>query len=370
MQAEETGMDETLTAIAETLRSILDQHCDAKAIREADAGQWSNTLWTALDEAGVLLATVPEEQGGLGLGLAEAAFITRVLARHAAPVPLAETMLAHWLWHKASGGEVEPGTPSRERLTLHVGSDVSSEATVSGTLHRVAWARHADAMLLVIPDGDRCTLLRFGIAGNDRVGIEQAQNLADEPRDTLSLERVEIAAHGRRKLAMSADQVAALFALMRAAQLVGAMEAAVAMTVQYANERVQFGRPLGKFQAIQHHIAGMAELLAAASVALEQAAASAHDAARGPLLWMAKALASESAGEIAAAAHQVHGAIGFTREYRLQQLTRRMWSWREECGNEAYWYDKVGSLALRNGADALWPWLVAMSPSASGPAAT
>ena len=359
-------MNETLTAIAETLRSILADHCTPKTIAAADAGAWSSDLWQALDEAGVLLATVPEESGGLGLGLDEAAFIARVVAAHAAPVPIAETLLAHWLWHQASGPQVQPEAPSSHRLTLHVADAATESANgISAHLARVAWARHVDEVLLVIPKGQGCELVRVALPGNARVTITGAVNLADEPRDTVVLDAAAAPISARRTLAMPAGDVQALFALMRAAQIVGAMEAAVALTVQYANERVQFGRPLGKFQAIQHHIAGMAELLASAAVALEQAAATASDPGRRPLLWIAKALASESAGEIASASHQVHGAIGFTREYRLQPLTRRLHSWREECGNEAVWFEKLGALTLHNGADALWPWLIDVSPASS-----
>lgn len=362
-------MNETLSAISETLRSILATHCDAKAIREADGGQWSSALWQALEEAGVPGSTIPEAAGGLGLGIDEAAFIARVVAGHAAPVPLAETLLGNWLWHQASGPAAVPDAPVGQRVTVHIacGLAFGADRTLTGTLPRVAWARHADTLLLVVPDGATCRIVRVART-TDGVRIEAGANLADEPRDTVSLTGVKVPSHDVRALPLSADDVSALLALMRAAQIVGAMEAAVAISVGYANERVQFGRPLGKFQAIQSHLAGMAEHLAAATVALEQAAASAHDPARRPLLWMAKALASESAGHIAAVSHQVHGAIGFTREYRLQPLTRRLWSWREECGNEAYWYGKVGSLAMRNGADALWPWLTRISPSA-GPSA-
>lgn len=358
-------MNETLSAISETLRSILVTHSDTKAIREADSGHWSAALWQALEEAGVLQSTVPEAAGGLGLGLDEAAFIARVVARHAAPVPVAETLLGNWLWHQAGGASAAPDAPIGQRVTLHIacGLALVEGGLLSGTLQRVPWARHADTLLIVVPEAATCRLVRVARAAAG-LQIAHAANLADEPRDTVTLVNVKVPSHDVRALPLSADDVSGLLALMRAAQIVGAMEAAVAISVGYANERVQFGRPLGKFQAIQSHLAGMAEQLAAATVALEQAAASAHDPTRRPLLWMAKALASESAGHIAAVSHQVHGAIGFTREYRLQPLTRRLWSWREECGNEAYWYGKLGSLVMRKGADELWPWLTRVSPSA------
>ncbi|MDX2203209.1 MAG: acyl-CoA dehydrogenase family protein [Hyphomicrobiaceae bacterium] len=358
-------MNETLAAIAETLRGILSARCDAKALREADGGAWSGDLWSALEEAGVPGSTIAEDAGGLGLGLEEAVFMARVAASHAAPVPLAETLLAQWLWHSAQGAQPAPEAPLGQRLTMHIAdglAPVAAGAAISAELARVPWARHADVLLLVIPNGDRCQLVRIGLAATG-VRLTPAANLADEPRDRVHLTGVETGPRDVRSLARPAEDVLAMMALMRAAQMVGAMEAAVAISVGYANERVQFGRPLGKFQAIQSHLAGMAEELAAATVALEQAAASIGEPARRPLAWVAKALASESAGHIAAASHQVHGAIGFTREYRLQPLTRRLWSWREECGNEAFWYDKLGGLAMHNGADALWPWLTDISPS-------
>lgn len=359
-------MNETLDAIAETLRSLLARHCSAETLRQADAGAWSAGLWAELDAAGVLLATVPESAGGLGFGLGEAAFIARVVAAHAAPVPVAETLLAHWLWHRGEG--VVAGVPSAERLTVHIAQPGSQAAQalaaggpVTATLPGVPWARHADALVLVVPGAEASLLARVPLGG---VRLTPHVNLADEPRDDVHLAGMSIGAQQRRRVAETGEQATAYLALLRAAQLVGAMEAAVAITVQYANERVQFGKPIGRFQAIQSHVAGAAELVASAAVALEQAAASAADPAREPLLWMAKALASESAGHVAAAAHQVHGAIGFTREYRLQTLTRRLWAWREECGNEDVWYAKLGAMVLANGADALWPWITDMSPSA------
>ncbi len=362
-------MNETLEAISETLRAILKARCDAKTLRAADSGEWSGGLWSALVEAGVPASTIPEASGGLGLGIDEAAFIARIVAGHAGPVPIAETLLGNWLWHQASGAQVQPTQPSGERVTVHVADSlaaVTDGGSISATLARVPWARHSDVLLLAIPREAKVQLVRVGLRSAN-LRIEKAGNLADEPRDGIVLEGFKPAPHDVRTLPMTADDVMALLALMRAAQMVGAMEAAVALSVQYANERVQFGRPIGKFQTIQSHIAGMAEQLAAATVAMEQAAAAAADPGRRPLMWVAKALASESAGHVAAVSHQVHGAIGFTREYRLQLLTRRLWAWREECGNEAFWYAKLGHVVMQNGADTLWPWLTDLSPS-SGPA--
>ena len=362
-------MNETLDAIAATLDSLLERWCTDKAIRAAEAGAWNEPLWAALVDAGVPLVTLPESADGLGLGIPGAVFVARLAARHAAPAPVAETLLANWLWGQARGESVGHIT------TMHIvagGDRLIPAPAADGSLHlgagslkRVPWARHATTLMLVSDNGEGRTLTRVPLAGRS---MQQSANLADEPRDAFEFQSMTIPASDIARTSLKGEHVAALMALMRAAQLVGAMEKAVELTIQYANERVQFGKPIARYQAIQHQIALMAELVASSAVMLEQAAATATDAARIPLMWAAKGLASEAAGQIAAIAHQVHGAIGFTREYRLQLLTRRLWSWREECGNENDCYARLGALAASQGADHLWPWIVDVSPSGDAPA--
>lgn len=133
-----------------------------------------------------------------------------------------------------------------------------------------------------------------------------------------------------------------LRACIYAAQLSGAMQTTLAMTLQYASERSQFGRPIGKFQAIQHQLSVMAEHVFAARMAAQMGC-------RGELrklqlegVAVAKARTSEAAHEVAAIAHAIHGAIGFTKEYALQLYTRRLHDWRRVAGSESYWHDVLG----------------------------
>ncbi|MEX2520284.1 MAG: acyl-CoA dehydrogenase family protein, partial [Paracoccaceae bacterium] len=74
----------------------------------------------------------------------------------------------------------------------------------------------------------------------------------------------------------------------------------------------------------------------------------------------AKLRASEAAGMVAAIAHQTHGAIGFTQEYRLHPLTRRLWAWRDEYGSEGFWAERLGAAGAAAGADRFWPALTAL----------
>ncbi|MDO9197593.1 acyl-CoA dehydrogenase family protein, partial [Rhodoferax sp.] len=133
---------------------------------------------------------------------------------------------------------------------------------------------------------------------------------------------------------------------LHAALLSGAMTRVFEMTLQYCNERVQFGKTLGKFQAVQHQLSVMAEHVAAASMAAE--AAFHTDAAAPSLLAtaMAKSRTSEAAVLVAAIAHALHGAIGIAEEYDLQLLTRCLHEWRMAHGSEAHWNVLIGNRVL------------------------
>jgi acyl-CoA dehydrogenase len=146
-------------------------------------------------------------------------------------------------------------------------------------------------------------------------------------------------------------------ALGRAALLAGALSRISELTSNYTSIRRQFGRPLARFQAIQRHIVRIAEEAALAKMAVRAAGARPE-----PDLFhvaSAKSIAGEAATITAAAAHQAHGAMGMTREYELGQLTRRVWSWRDEYGSEVYWNRRLGQHLMSRGADELWPALTA-----------
>jgi acyl-CoA dehydrogenase len=151
-------------------------------------------------------------------------------------------------------------------------------------------------------------------------------------------------------------------ATARAVQMGGALEAILDIAVRYANERVAFERPIAKFQAVQHNLARLAGEAAAAMAAAGSAAdavASSDTFDDGVFLEAAaaKIRVGEAAAEGAGIAHQVLGAIGFTREHILHRFTQRLWAWRDDFGNESFWAMKLGTKVASNGADALWPLL-------------
>ena len=143
-------------------------------------------------------------------------------------------------------------------------------------------------------------------------------------------------------------------ALATVALIGGALQRAMEMAIDHANTRVQFGKPLGKQQAVQQSLALLAEDVAAVAVAA-QAAARARDKGNAAFeIACAKLRANRAAGAGAAIAHQVHGAIGFTTEYPLHLYTRKLTEWRSAFGNDAVWAERVGTFAVAHGGAGLW----------------
>ena len=327
---------------------------------------FSERLWSTLSELGLTRLTLPEAAGGSGGSLADAATVLLVAGAAAAPVPLAETdLLAGWLLHTA-GLPVPDGPLAIATDGQLAVSAAGDGVAVSGRLRRVGWARHASrvAVLAAGPHGaDLVLSLDPAMQG---VRLTEGTNLAGEPRDDLTLDLRVAAAdiapapeHGRELLARRA-------ALARALLLAGAAGTALARAVCYAGERAQFGRPIGRFQAVQQQLALAAAEVAAGRAAVEAAVRIAATAADGPPLAgpdaelavaVAKARTSQAAGAVARIAHQVHGAIGFTQEHDLRLATTRLWAWRDEDGNETHWHTLIAHRALLEGPDGLWPLL-------------
>ena len=153
------------------------------------------------------------------------------------------------------------------------------------------------------------------------------------------------------------DRLRQLGALTRAQMMAGAIDWVLENSVRYSLERVQFGRPIGKFQAVQQQLAVLAGQAAAAGKAAELAVAAAESGDGAVEVAVAKARVGEAAGIAAEVAHQVHGAMGFTHEHPLHQRTRRLWAWRDEYGGEAAWQADLGRRIAARGADGLWAFI-------------
>ena len=332
--------DETVRLIEKTADDLF----AAESARARDAladGAWPERLWQAFAATGLAQAALPEEAGGAGLAAVLA--VLRAAGRHAAPLPVAETLIGTLLcWLTMPEVPAGPLTLEAPRTGDPDAAPVGREDIDAVTFRRVPWARFA-SVLVVLPSVE-------GLALPKPSDVVEGSNLAGEPRDDITVAGPPAAFY---PLAVEVDWFA-LMALARAAQLRGAMEQVLAMSMRLAQEREQFGRPLARFQAIQHHLAAIAGEVAASGAAVDAA-----ERAGTPFAFAAaKARASQAAGTVARLAHQVHGAIGYTAEHDLHHWTKRLWAWRDEFGSEAHWWSVLGEKAAYGGAEALWPIVV------------
>ncbi|MDN5915021.1 MAG: acyl-CoA dehydrogenase [Pseudonocardia sp.] len=313
-----------------------------------DAVGLDTGLWKTCEQTGLARMTLPEAAGGSEGTLSDAVALLEAAGAHAARVPLAETdLLGGWLAH-AAGLRVPDGP-----LVAVAGDlEVASGGTVSGTLTRVPWGRAVSAV--VVLSGSRVVVL-----APSALTVQEGSNVAEEPRDTLVASDATPLAVGDAP-AGAAGELALRAALGRSLLLAGAARGALARSIGYAGERVQFGRPIAKFQAVQQQLAEAGAEVAAAAAASAAAARTAQDRgfdddATAFAIAAAKSRCGASATAVARIAHQVHGAIGFTREHDLRLTTTRLWAWRDEDGNDSYWNGLVGTRALDAGPDGLWP---------------
>lgn len=295
--------------LTEPFRRLLADIAPPAAVRAAEGCRGVPLMWRDLVASGFLDALVPEDKGGAGLALHDVFALVAATGEVCLPVPFAETMAARALL-AARGAAL----PEDAVVVL---------APPSAIIPLAAAATHA-----LVPKDDRIVLVALGDVGPDPFGAGGGSVASDAP-EVLAVPAGSI-------------DLSVFAAGLTAAKMAGAMARLLEMSVRYANERVQFGRPLGKFQAIQQQLAVMAEQVVSAQVAARIGMAGAHfDPVR---VAMAKTRTGEAAHQVVAIAHAVHGAIGVTEEYDLQLLTRRLKQWQLAFGSESYWAGRLGAV--------------------------
>jgi acyl-CoA dehydrogenase len=352
---------ESESLVADTAKRILGDLADPQIVNRAKDDAWKAPAWAALEEAGLTLAWVPEALGGAGAELGDGFAVLREAGRSAAAVPLAETLLAGWLLAQAGipspKGAMTCG-PARdgERLTL------AGNGTLSGALRSVPFAKGARHLAVLA----RREAGGFGVAlvEASQARITDGTGIGGDPLNAVSFNGARPSAVKEAPAGLDGQALLLMGAAARAMQMAGALEAILDLAVAYANERVAFERPIAKFQAVQHNLARLAGETAVANAAAGSAAdAIANTPTFDEAVFLeaasAKIRVGEAAGEGAAIAHQVLGAIGFTQQHTLHRFTRRLWGWRDDFGSESVWAVKLGNLVAAKGADGLWPMLAA-----------
>lgn len=342
-------MEQTDQLILDTAQRLFADHCGADVVNLAETGTAPEKLLNAVLEAGLPLAWVTEDAGGVGGSLALGFNLIRQAASFALAAPLAETLVANRVLAE-SGLEVADAWAA---LVFDGGElPILNGRTINGLVENAPQV--AGVARLVVPVSDQ-GVIRIATFAPDNLAIDYRASLAGESRARVQLSGVTPLQLSAAVEGMTAQGLMQFCALVRACQIAGAMERINELTVAYVKERQQFGRALGKFQAIQHMVADIAGESALANAAVEQAVRmlSEHPQPFGGhadaflSVATAKVVASEAAGKVSRLAHQSHGAMGFSFEYPLQQYSRRIWSWREEYGSEFYWSERIGLAVAR-----------------------
>jgi acyl-CoA dehydrogenase len=332
---------------AEQMDRLLSESVSRELLISVENGQAADTLWDTLEELGFLLALVDEDNGGSGLNWEDVEPTLRCCGRHGAPVPLPEALLANWAL--AAGGLALPTGPVTVSTAIY---QLDANDELHGQDSDVAWAPLCENIVAIAERGDNKYVC---LLSQEQCQVEPQETLAREPTGALNLVGVTPLAIASAPNTIGGLGLLPYLASLRSVQIGGALEELLSLCVEYANDRQQFGRPIGKFQAIQHAIAELASQTAAAQVAGQYAfrQIDAGNAEHGGMI--AKIRAGQAAGRGAEIAHQVFGAIGFTDEHSLHYLTRRLWQWRCDSGSEFWWSERLGQKAIAAGGDDLWP---------------
>jgi alkylation response protein AidB-like acyl-CoA dehydrogenase len=319
----------------------------------------STGLLESLRAAGFLGVSVPEDLGGSGGSLNDALDVVRGAAYAGVSTCVVEgAILAGWLLRES--GLAFPW--SDDLAVLAAGdvklADAGSGPVLTGLLESVAWP--GSARMLVVPvsrDGE----LFVATVATDALGLpSDGANTAGEPvARGVQIDGVPVTDLAPTGLTFdaTAEALGLRRALGRAVAMTAALQRVAELTIGYAGQRVQFGQPIARFQAVQTHLTRLAAEAQRAAVVVDalQAALDDHDdlQRQRALVAAARTLAGDAAILGARTAHQVHGAIGVTMEYPLQRLTRRLWEWEAADGTAARWARRLGEEAT---ADDLGAW--------------
>lgn len=299
-------------------------------------------LWQRLDDLGLVRLTGAEGAGGSGAGWYEAAELLSSAVRHGVRIPLAEhDLLACWLLE----ANQMPVDGAGRTVCL-----VDEHAIARG----VPWAFDSERIVVVWRSADQFYVADAPVAQQD---VVRGANMIGEPRDRVVVDVTTLCG-----VPLAADLVTKLWlrsALVRSIQVCAALDQVLHLSVEHVSARVQFGRPLSKFQAVQNLIADIAAEAALARAATEAAlnAAVSSDwsaASLDFLVAVARSCVGHATSVVVRNAHQVHGAIGTTREHRLHEYTRAALAWRSEFGSVSQWDDQLTNTALQAGGRGLW----------------
>ena len=273
--------------------------------------------------------------------------IIQMSAKMGVPLPFTETVICNYLFSELN---LEPPT-GMITFALDTQNIKITNNKISGNLLSVPYLNLTNKIILVQEIDD---VKHFIFIENKNGSLKNKKNFLSEPRFDLNIKDCEILNIQKLSLDINFNHIGSI---VRSAQMVGSMEKVVNLSIDYCSQRVQFGRSLSKFQAIQHQISEMAVELAASNAALSSLKITNKLMPNLDDIAILKIRTGIAAGKLIAISHQVHGAMGFTKEYELSYFTKNLNSWRNDFGNETYWQNILGKNFLEKTNLSLWEYL-------------
>lgn len=309
----------------DSFAGLLDSVSDNAAIRAVQEGHGADAIWEAVSESGFVDALLPEEAGGAGFDASTVVPLVTAAGERLLPVAFAQTMVARLLANKAGA---ELGTDGPVVLW-----PLNDAGRLRSQIAPAIWeGGHA-----LVQQGSSFSVRPLIAGETDGYGYVAAQLDGDAaPLASFTLEGEDLL-----------DWAAAITALL----IVGACNKVMAMTLDYVNERKQFGRPLSKFQAIQHMTAQMAEQAVVAASAARIGFTTRSGTVDPLRVAVARCVTFDAVAQISAVAHACFAAIGITEEYDLQLYVRSLKRWQSSFGSDSYWARKLGQARLAQACD-------------------
>jgi alkylation response protein AidB-like acyl-CoA dehydrogenase len=369
------GFTEEQELLRAEVRKFLDERCPLDEVRrlmETPEG-FSRELWKQMAELGWLGLTIPEAHGGAGLGWFDLVVLLEETGRTLFPSPLISTTLAaaairesgsseqqsRWLPRLADGSCIatlafleESDLWTAQGIQLAGRAD-GSGFRLSGEKLLVPDVASADLFVVAFRTGGAAREVALGLVerGADGVSVAPSAGMDLTKRfGRLSLQEVRLPPESLLGAPNEAWPAIALHldqgACAVTAEMVGAAEAALALTVRYAQQREQFGSPIGRFQGVKHPLAdGYVDIESIKSLVYYAAWALDESPEEAPLaVSRAKAYASEALPRLGIDCVQLHGGIGYTWEYDAQlYLKRAKWA-RPMFGDADFHYERVAAL--------------------------
>ena len=361
--------------LRQEVRKFLEGQSPLPEVRKAVASSdgYSKAIWKQLGELGFLGLTLPSEYGGADLGFVDLVVLLEETGRTLLPSPLISSVLAaatlrdagspqqckRWLPSLVDASRI--GTlaifetadqPGADGIALR-GTPDGDGFILSGEKRFVSDAARADLFVVAFRSGDAANALSLAVVERDAAGVsaERATSFdATKQSGSLRLQEVRVATDALLGTPGSA-RPAILRALDRAAaaitaEAIGAMEAILDITVEFAKQRVQFGQPIGHYQGVKHPLAdGYVDIECLKSLLYYAAWALDASPDTAPLaVAEAKAFASEVFPRLGVTGIQLHGGVGFTEEYDIQLYLKRSKWYRQEFGDEDYYGDRIATL--------------------------